>query len=329
MLLSTFGTNSFINQETTYNSTLTQPESPTNDLIFRHNDLTIIKTLYDSRFPVYIVSSSQTNQRYAMKVFPWEDNNPSPYYLQEVRFASLHHFNIISIPYFKEKAQFLYDNQYVTVSYIVMEYAQYGDFSNAVNQYMIPFHDKLLRTYFHQLIEGLECFHSNGAAHLDIKPDNLLIADDYTLKIADFDLSYMHEDGQVWTKGTKNFRAPEIFNQQCNDPQAADIYSAGMVLFYLKTRGTLPYVEDSPTHGVDMLLLKDSDPELFWENLCTFGDRHPSFFTEDFKELFQSMMKFDPTERATIEQIKNSKWYQKDTYSTEELADFMKGRFDL
>lgn len=261
-----------------------------------------------------------------MKVFQWENGAQSPSYRKEVRFGVMNHPNIISISYFQDKERFTYNHQHTTVSYALMEYAKYGDFLTASTKSMIPFHDKLLRTYFHQLIDGLEYLHSKGAAHLDIKPENLLIGDDYKLKIADFDLSYMQQDGQVCTRGTQNFRAPELFNFNCKDPQAADVYSAGIVLFFLKTRGTLPYSEE-PTGGVDLAVLKEDDPQMFWDTHCRWGDMDPTFFSKDFRSLFISMTKFDPSERATIQDIKESNWYQGSVYTSEELIDFLQGRF--
>ena len=63
-----------------------------------------------------------------------------------------------------------------------MEYAKHGDFFDALITHRVPFNETLIRTYFHQLIDAMDALHSKGAAHLDIKLENLLIGDDYTLK---------------------------------------------------------------------------------------------------------------------------------------------------
>jgi serine/threonine protein kinase len=328
MLVSSLESISLTSLESATSSYQSSEDLSPSESIFKNEELAIVKCLGESRFPVFLVTSSQSNKYYVMKVFPWENGAISPFYLKEVRFAELKHPNIISIPYFEESQDFLYYNQMTKVSYILMEYASYGDFHRALTKHMIPFHDKLLRTYFHQLIEGLEFMHSTGRTHLDLKPENLLIADDYKLKIADFDFSHMPEDGEIWTRGTKNFRAPEIFSRTCKDPQAADIYSVGIVLFLLKANGTFPYGEDAQTQGPDMISLKEEDPKMFWEYHCEFGERHSSFFSEDFKSLFLAMTKFDPEKRPTIAQIKESKWYNGDIYTNEEFIEFMNGRFD-
>ena len=67
-----------------------------------------------------------------------------------------------------------------------MEYAPYGDLYNLLASADLS-DEHLIHTYFSQLITGLEYLHSHHIAHLDIKPENLLIGHDYRLKIADFD----------------------------------------------------------------------------------------------------------------------------------------------
>ena len=128
----------------------------------------------------------------------------------------------------------------------MMEFAPYGDFFKFVRAFRDSLTDKLIRTYFRSLIDGLEYLHKQGVCHLDLKLENLLIGKDYQLKIADFDMSYMVGDDKVITKGTKYYRAPELRSGKCRNGVAADVYSAGIILFALKTGGVIPYFEDSP-----------------------------------------------------------------------------------
>lgn len=94
-----------------------------------------------------------------------------------------------------------------------MDYAPKGDLFDMLMNNIDVFDDKLARTYFHQIIDGVEYMHSQSTAHLDLKPDNILIDSNGSIKIADFDLSYMKEDKIMCKgKGTTNFRAPEVAN---------------------------------------------------------------------------------------------------------------------
>lgn len=308
-------------------SSIDSVDSVSNDDSFEFDDLTTVKTLYDGKFGVYLVHAQPSKRFYALKVFPWEGDHPSSYYQRESRFSKFRHSNIVSIPHFVNEHEAYYDDVATKVSYILMEYAQYGDMFNALVRYKIPFNETLVRTYFHQLIDALEFLHNNGAAHLDIKLENLLIAENYTLKVTDFDLSYCEEDGYVRTRGTKNFRAPELLIKNCQNPKAADVYSAGIMLFLLKTKGNLPYLEEKPEKGLDMAEIKNNDPTLFWKKHCQLLGKESSYFSPEFKHLFMSMTNFDSAQRMTIAEVKDSAWYKGPVYSSEELKKEMRTHF--
>jgi len=175
----------------------------------------------------------------------------------------------------------------------------------------------------HQMVEGLEYLHSNGVAHLDVKPENVLFKKDFSLMFADFDLSHKIEDDRITTKGTKNFRAPEIFSGTCKNSKLADVYSLGIILFLMKSNGTMPYIEEKLSNGVDMFVLKECEPEKFWQQHCDHGKRPASYFSEEFKSLFLNMTKSDPRERATLSKVKTSSWYRGDVFSNKELEEIV------
>lgn len=85
-----------------------------------------------------------------------------------------------------------------------------------------------------QLLVGVDFLHSLQIAHMDIKPNNLLITEDKTLKIIDFDLSLIHcdKDAEVHggSRGTSGFMAPEVSGKGTYNPFKADCYSCGCCL---------------------------------------------------------------------------------------------------
>jgi serine/threonine protein kinase len=218
-----------------------------------------------------------------------------------------------------EKAYFLEENQHA--SHLVMDFAPYGSFAELVHKGKFAGNEKLVRAYFQQLIEGLEYLHSKGVAHMDLKLSNVLLGLDYDLKISDFDSAYTNEDLMIIGKGTKNFRAPELLLRDCNNPKAADMYSCGVPLFTMLT-GKLPYCESSLMGGYDLYELLISKKNAFWEAQCKIQGKNG--FDEDFKELFESLVCTEPTKRATIDQVKESKWYKGPAYSKQELREIMK-----
>jgi serine/threonine protein kinase len=268
--------------------------------------------------------SRSTKGAYALKVFPYKHGKIDSSFLNEQRFASLQHPNIISMGNSKPHCVL---SEREKCSYLLMEYSPFGDFFELANRFHVKFTNKLLLTYFHQMVDALEYLHSNKIAHLDLKPDNLLLMEDFQLKLIDFDLAYREGDSKILSKGTQYFRAPEISAKSCKDPKPADIFSLGIIIFFLKAGGQYPQIEDNSYNshkGENLFGLLQDDNEKFWDIHINRLDSSRKIFTEDFREMFNAMTRKNPTERPTIQEIKNFKWYQGEIYSVEELQETMK-----
>jgi Serine/threonine protein kinase len=294
--------------------------NPVEDL---YQDLDFIKPLNSAKFSVYLVHSQTSKSYYAMKVFPLHHGKIVPFYYNESRFSYLSHKNVISIIDSNPHKTLEREGKKKTFSYILMELASFGDFFDLILKYKVPFNDKLIRTYFHQLIEGLEYLHSNGVCHLDIKLENLLLGNGFQLKIADFDMSYMKGDKEIRSSGTKYYRAPELKAGTCIIPEAADIFSAAIVLFLMKSGGTLPQNENNIYQGMNLYDLLQSCPKDFWAFHNDLKKQN-DYYQEDFMELFTWMTRENPCDRPTISQIKEASWYNGEVYDDRELETLMK-----
>jgi protein-serine/threonine kinase len=130
-----------------------------------------------------------------MKVFPSEGNgNLNHHFLNEARLLDLEeiHPNVMPLSEVKERQKSIKDGQVFYMSYVVTEFCQYGDFLNVLTKTGLASCEMIARTYIAQLVEGLQFLHSHGIAHCDLKLDNLLMDDDFRLKITDFDSCYIH-----------------------------------------------------------------------------------------------------------------------------------------
>jgi len=322
----------FETQSSSSFSTFNQkPQLLADAMVYRENpeafrDICVVKALNKAKFPVYLVNSKVTKQNYAMKVFPYANNKPHAYFENESRFSFVNHPNVIRTHHVENERETISKGVSKKVSYTIMEFAPNGDFFDFIMNHNKDIDDKLIRTYFRQLIEGLEYLHNNGVSHMDLKLENLLLGNDFTLKIADFDLSHYANDTKVLSRGTKFYRPPEVIQGRCKNTQAADIYSAGIILFTLKTRGMLPHAEDNRVAGVDFAGLLYTNNSEFWAKHCEIQKKEASFFDQDFKDLFNAMINLNPSDRASIQQIKKSNWYNGSVYTAEEVKAKV-GRF--
>lgn len=301
-----------------------EPTSPV-----AYQSLSVIKKLSKAKFPVYLTASKINKQNYAMKIFAFKGEEPHPYYKNEARFSVLKHPNVIETVYCENSKDTLYKGELKKVSYTLMEYAPHGDFFDLITKYRDSFDEKLVRTYFRQLIDGIEYLHACGVAHLDLKPENLLLGADFNLKIADFDLSHVVGDKKIFSRGTRYYRGPEFFRSESGEPDlknpfGSDVYSAGIILFILKSGGVYAHSENNTLEGIDLVELMYNKNDTFWAKHCEIQERSSSFYDKSFKELFNGMTKLNPEERFTIKEIKQSKWYQGSVYSVSDLQKKMK-----
>jgi len=158
---------------------------------------------------------------------------------------------------------------------------------------------------------------------MDLTLDNIQLGEDFRLKISDFDYAYQQEDPTFMGNGTADFRAPEVQKRVYGQPEKADIYSMGIILFAMKA-GYLPYSENNKNdraHGYQQILFQDT--KHFWGHHRKVV-KADNCLDEEFKELFVSMTKRNPEERTSIREIKSSPWYREEIYTHEELVERMK-----
>jgi serine/threonine protein kinase len=93
--------------------------------------------------------------------------------------------------------------------------------------------DQLALNFTEQLLAGVEFMHQNQIAHLDIKPDNLVVDENDNLRIIDFGIA-VHLKGLGHMVegflGTKGWVAPEVVKGNKFDPILADRYAVGLVI---------------------------------------------------------------------------------------------------
>jgi len=276
--------------------------------------LTYIKTLSQGKLEVYQVFSFCRQKHFALKAFPKSSFGTSQYQKEKLMFK-LKHPNII------QRFPMTWQNDKFHA--ILTEFAKYGDFFSLVTKNILN-KEIYARTYFHQLIDGLEYIHSQGVAHLDLKLENIMLGSDFRLKIIDFDQAQLLTEKSISSGGTVSYRAPEVQDGTCCNLTAADIFSAGIILYALKAK-EFPFTEKIESKCKDMnsygAYIKN--PAEFWKSKVELKGNE-DLLSRDFIELIDGMLHPNPEKRFTIKEIKGSKWYKGTVLEYEKLKADMK-----
>jgi len=183
--------------------------------------------------------------------------------------------------------------------YMVMEEMKGGDLLQRIVKKDV-YTEREARQVCQSLFQALDYCHKKRIAHRDIKLENILLMDyesDSRIKIADFGFAKrVPLDGQLWTCcGSPNYVAPEILALEGYDEQC-DNWSAGVVTFLLLA-GYAPF--DGTTSELFQIIPTGK---------YRFFPQHWAHVSTEAKQVVIALLKVDPNERITAEQVLQSGW---------------------
>jgi len=158
---------------------------------------------------------------------------------EAITIAGLRHPNIVEIMDYDESD----DKPYYLMEYYVNNLGvMIGETSRTEQASRTIKIEKAIR-FTLQTLNGLDCLHHAGIIHRDIKPYNLLVTDDDTIKICDFGLSKLRGEkfeGPPSLKfGSAGYAPPEQEDNPDSVDCSADLYAVGITLYRMLT-GVLP-----------------------------------------------------------------------------------------
>lgn len=246
--------------------------------------------------------------------------------IREIRFLQeLSHPNIIAL-----LAVYSSKNQNLS---LVLEYLPLGDLEMLIKDVNhVNYSAADMKAWMGMLCRGVWFCHENWVLHRDIKPNNLLIAADGEVKLADFGLARSFADPySVMTTQviTRWYRPPELFYNAKHYSGAVDVWSVGTVFAELIKRA--PYLPGkTDLDQLDLICQWVGTPtEENWPGVSKLKDYvTPSkdqikpvlghnFYSREFGavgengvDLLMAMLRLDPRKRITARQILQHKWWR-------------------
>ncbi|KAK9079084.1 hypothetical protein SSX86_000754 [Deinandra increscens subsp. villosa] len=152
------------------------------------------------------------------------------------------------------------------------------------------------RRYLRDIVSGLMYLHSHNIVHGDIKPDNLLVSANGTIKIGDFSVSQVFEDEKDELRrspGTPVFTAPECCLGLTYHGKAADTWAVGVTL-YCMILGRYPFLGDTLQDTYDKIV-----------NDCVWL---PVGMNPLLKNILEGLLCKEPAQRLTLEMVAVHPW---------------------
>lgn len=132
-------------------------------------------------------------------------------------------------------------------NYIVMEYVKGKTLKEFIREKgRIPY--DLALNFSTQIAKALDCAHKNNIIHRDIKPQNILVTEEGSLKVTDFGIAKSTNSSTITNTsnviGSAHYFSPEQAKGNYIDSRT-DLYSLGVVIYEMVT-GRVPFDADSP-----------------------------------------------------------------------------------
>lgn len=218
----------------------------------------IIKSLGEGGMAdVYLAVDTILNREVAIKMLRGELSNDPVTLLRFQREANaaskLNHPNVVQV----------FDvGEYEGRHYIVMEHVR-GRTLKQLIQLRGALHKEEAVNIMKQVVSAVQHAHEHHIIHRDIKPQNIMIKDDGTVKITDFGIALAHDAVQLTQSdsvlGSAHYLAPETTRGEPATNQI-DIYALGIV-FYELLSGDVPFHGDNPVQ-IAMKHLSEEIPSI-------------------------------------------------------------------
>ncbi|KAJ3661885.1 hypothetical protein Zmor_006262 [Zophobas morio] len=283
---------------------------------------------------VYKGKNKKTGQLVAMKKIRLEaeeEGVPATAIREISLLKELRHPNVVSL----EDVMMEEKSLYLIFEFLSMDLKNYLD-NIKPGKYMEP---ELVKSYLFQINEAILFCHQRRVLHRDLKPQNLLITRDGTIKVADFGLGrafgipvrvYTHEVVTLW------YRAPEVLLGSEKYSCPIDIWSLGCIFAEMATKRPLFQGDSEIDQLFKIFRVLRTPTDDLWPNVSSLPDYKATFprwtsynletqvknMNKDAVDLLKQMVVYDPAKRISAKRIALHAYFRNVDRSVKPIFDF-------
>jgi len=223
--------------------------------------------------------------------------------------------------------------------YVISEFAAGGDlfkYTQRMAESKAKISEQWIAQVFCQAMKGVAFLHDMGIVHNDLKPDNILVMEEFDpadpehvpqVKVADFGCATLSRDTS-FSWGDPRYQSPETWKRMVmvmekkHSPQdlykmsdKADVWSLGVTLFELLSGGKIPFLYRHAALN-DVVDHKD-----MWNKLRTgieseeieIREHCAPEMSDEAVELLERMFQKDPAKRPSVAELLDDKWFNMKT----------------
>ena len=239
---------------------------------------------------IYLARSKYTNEKVVIKAIKKSHfkNNLEDILLitrQIETLKVLKHRNIVTLYEIYESKKFIY---------LVTEYLSGKDLIEKIIKKKRFNEEEALRIFF-QLLDAFTYMHKMNICHLNLRVEHILFDKNNRPKIVGFGYSSFYEKGKSieGSYGSLCYVCPEIINEQPYNPEMADVWSLGVILYVLIC-GYLPFSDEDDNKN--KLLISNGKIDF------------PKELSNKLKDLLRHMLDKNPKKRYTFQKIIKHPW---------------------
>lgn len=191
--------------------------------------------------------------------------------------------------------------------YQVMDFVKEGDLYTYLHRHTLTNKQKI--DIADSILSAVEYLHLHLICHRDIKLENILFDPNKSALLSDFGFSTYAIKPSTGKFGSRGYAAPEIFVKSQYDGIKADVWSIGVLLYYL-FKGFFPFKEST-------------DLNIFLENLSAADSIDYSGLPQGLEEIIRACFRL-PSDRPSITEIRSSDFFNQCTGRVENPSSVFK-----